>query len=704
MNVRLPDGRTISVPTNDPQQAAQIARRALAYEAANKTRPQNTFATTAADAMTLGADRPFDAALNAGITGVKNIGLRLTGQTPTYGMGDTFQATRALENDRAKQFSEAHPIQNVMSGLLGGMATPGVGQAGKFVTAGGDILKGATGIAPAIARMAGVGIRSGAIGTGVGAVNGLTTADPGHEGQGVVNGAGAGLLTGLAAPVAGKIAGQVVEKVGAPLVRTVTRAANKAVGGALLDPAKNAGQRLAETLKADGATPDQLKGILNDWLKSGVSPTLMDAASSLPNGGQATLGLLRGAAMKAGPGRGVAVDYGKQVAADLQDNAIGLTRKLTPNTAPADTVKAGLKTSRDALAAEQYPAAYPTPVDTAPLMDAVGGKAGRAAVGQAETIADAKRFAPELQELSGIRAAATPPPPSALPAGTDGLGPDAQAQIRTQLGLDSPQLPPVARLGTLDHIKQAFGNMADEADAAGQPQKARGYGDRGREIDQHLAEVSPDYAVARDNYHQGSNRMEGVDLGKTALNAMPDDYAAQMAELQSRVNGQGPSPAQMDAGVGHRQALTDAIGRPTDGATGVLNRISTATNQGRNLATTYGDDAAGKYQDGISKLVDQINNARRINPNTGSDTAGRLFDAQMVDPLPKPSFSLPHLIMGAINKVRAGATLTDAERQAILTMGTSAPDLDALAVKDRVTGSPVSGYLAVPAASAAGRQ
>jgi hypothetical protein len=231
-------------------------------------------------------------------------------------------------------------------------------------------------------------------------------------------------------------------------------------------------------------------------------------------------------------------------------------------------------------------------------------------------------------------------------------------------------LPPTVRLGTLDHIKQSLNTMGQDAAARGDNRLAAGLFQRATEIDDHLADISPDYATARDNFHQGSNRVEGVKLGRTGLTASPDDFAAQMRDLQGRVNGQGPSPAQLDAGVGYRQEMTDALAHQPAGAVGVLKRIGTAEDQTANLATTYGADRAAQFQSGVNNLRRQVANSRFIDPSTGSQSAGRLSDAIDLQDVSPPKLSPMGAIFDIVNKVRRGATLTDEERQALLTMGT----------------------------------
>jgi hypothetical protein len=736
--VKLPDGRVIQTNAKNPADAMAGARRFLAYEdVANRQSgdaayqagqdnpnvpawmkvlgkfthdvlqptigaPLQGVSNAAANGATLGLDDAAMGGVNAAITGVRNLINQARGKTPAYSAGDAYAAQRAYDKQQAGIFARNHPIAATATSLAGGFAMPGAAQLGEL-TAGKGLpgVLGAKGLLPTVAR-------SGAIGAGVGTINGAANAKPGQELAGASNGAIMGGLTGAAIPALAGAAGAAVNRVAKPVATAGVRLANKAFGGTLLDHNQVAAQHLASALKADGADPATIGDAVHAWLMDGVTPSLMDAASSLPSGGRHTIGLLRGVTLKAGPAQGVATNYADQIAADLQDSAISKARALTPDKRPAQTVLGALQQSRDDMAQQLYREPSATPVESAPVVDAVSGQTGRDALRMATKLADANRASEELAQLQAIRSAANPPPAPPLPAGAENLGPAAQAQVRQQLGLDDgPALPPMVRLGTLDHLKQGLNQMGQDAVARGNNRLAAGLFQRAKDIDDYLADQSQPYQMARDNFHQGSNRMEGVRLGLSGLTASPEDLAASIQDLQSRVQGQGPSPAQLDAGVGYRQAITDAIGRPTEGATGVLNRLSTATNQSRNLATVFGQGAADRFQAGIGRLVDQVNNARAINPGTNSQTAGRLADAALVD-LPSIPLTRAGIVSGLINKVRSGLTLTDPERTALLDMGTARggtlpPDVMSLLAPKAAPTYALSGALSVPLAVAASR-
>jgi hypothetical protein len=237
-------------------------------------------------------------------------------------------------------------------------------------------------------------------------------------------------------------------------------------------------------------------------------------------------------------------------------------------------------------------------------------------------------------------------------------------------------------LGTLDRIKIALNEAGDAAKRGDNPSLGGGFFSRAGEIDQHLADNNPDYATARDNFSRASAGIDALDHGATGVTAIPEDYAANLHDFLSKG---GPDAGKM-AAIGYRQALTDRIGAPAEASTGTLNKVSTSTNQGRNLAETFGPEHAEAYRAGLRDLVDQLSNARSINPNTGSPTALRLADMGLVDPssVTPPRIGPVQLVLHAINKVRAGATLTDEERKLIAQIGTRTPDLGTLDLSDQL--------------------
>lgn len=157
---------------------------------------------------------------------------------------------------------------------------------------------------------------------------------------------------------------------------------------------------------------------------------------------------------------------------------------------------------------------------------------------------------------------------------------------------------------------------------------------------------------------------QAIGAGQKILTDTPDVYASNLGA--NTTLGANLGIAQT-AGA---RALEDAIGRPAEGSAGVLNRISTATNPGRNLSATYGADTARDYQQSIAQMVDQVKTARYIDPNTNSQTPGRIADQSLVEGVLNFPKTPMGWVMSALEKFQRGATLNDAERQAIVQIAT----------------------------------
>lgn len=697
IQVTLPSGRVTTINTDDPKVAAATARAFVMKDPYESTiaqvRKQPALGALTGEGETFVRGVPFLSEAQALIPTLAGMGEdALKGQPASF--DKSWTAARARQQALVDSYKHDHPIA---SSLVKGtaLATPiaaaiASGGATALPTIEADAPAAVKGVSGFLKNTIKQAPKAAVTGGTAGAVYGA--AQPGDLATRLDNaqtGAEVGATVGtLVPPVAvggAKLIGNVASKAGT----TLARAANKASGGVLLDEAQTASQRIIEALKADGATPDAIRQAMNGFLKNGATdPTLIDVASRLPSGGSNTLALVRAAAAK-GSARGVASTYADQTAADLQGNAIDATRALTPDTQPAAVVRDSAVADRAAQAKSEYGAPYSQTVNAAPVISALDGDAGRVGIGGAYKDADALRLGDQQAELARLRAAAGPVEIPEARIGSDTLPPSPQLAAALKaagVGAQDDTIP--VSLGTLDRVKIALNDAGQGAARAGNNSQAAGFFQRAAEIDDHLASQNDDYSAARDGFARRSAAIDALDHGATGLMAHPDEYEAALTDLRTRAadpNAPDADPAGDMAGIGYRQALTDAIGAPTEGATGTLNKVSTSTNQGRNLEATFGPEGAQAYRDGLKDLVDQLANARSINPNTGSPTAMRLADLGLVEPsdvtIPKPSVA--GVIMHAVNKIRAGATLTDAEREMITRIGTLKPDISSLDLPDQ---------------------
>lgn len=192
------------------------------------------------------------------------------------------------------------------------------------------------------------------------------------------------------------------------------------------------------------------------------------------------------------------------------------------------------------------------------------------------------------------------------------------------------------------------------------------------------AERAADLTARRANITGAVADRTAVNVGRGVLSTPSDEYAVSM----TGVNGRVPL-----AQVGAARELAGMIERPTEGATGVLNRVASSTRATKNLASTYGDQPAADYQRSVGNAVEKVQNARFINPNSGSQTAPRLADETLVERIPT---SKAGLVKAILDRFKAGATLTEAERAELVKLATGDAGKVAPKIMARTPHSPVS--------------
>jgi hypothetical protein len=256
-------------------------------------------------------------------------------------------------------------------------------------------------------------------------------------------------------------------------------------------------------------------------------------------------------------------------------------------------------------------------------------------------------------------------------------------RLRDTLGADSPQWEALrqealsrvlGRDSGTENYGAAFGRFNREA-----PQLAR-------------ILVSPaDLASvrsARGNIASAVADRRALETGRGVMTTPTDQFRPSMTAIQDR---------RELAQTGAAGELVGMIERPPEGATGVLNRIGTATRARNNLSETFGQDAAADYQAAIRNSVEQVQNARFINPNSGSQTAGRLADEELVASIPTSKLGLIATIVG---KMRAGVSLTDQERQILVEIATSPANFGLSRVEEALAPPPAPRMVGQPSVRA----
>ena len=694
----FPDGTTdaqvrAALATYKPS-AAQLALADA--QARQRSAPQQVRAIT--NGATLGLANLVDAGGAAAETGFYN--LTHPGQAK-YGMADAFNAVRQESHDADTKFAREHPNQAMALGLLGGLAMPGSSLIGGAI----DGIK----IANPLLRIGAKTLASSAVGGGMGAINGAASAAPGQEAQGAVRDGVTGLVLGASAPAVTAIGGQVL-KAGARAATTVARATNTAVGGGLFKPTKIAAQRLTEAMNEDGLKPAVQKQILNGWLTKGITPSIVDLAGP----GSKTAALLRSAALNSTQARPIISNYADRVMGQVQRDAANAARQLTPGEMrPAPVVQNALKADRSAMAAKEYPSGVP--VDTAPIVEQISGVPGGQAINSAKYTADVYNQADQLSQFGKLRKAANPGEPATLPPGTENFGPDAIAQIRQQLGLGY-EPPPSMDISSLKNMSDAFNGMgADALTNAKTARNAPGLFDRAKAIDAHLSDVSPEYAIADQNFAQRSRNMDAIDVGGQGYALPTHDYTAQLEALSppsGHYSITTPDLTGNGAQIGFRGKLVDQIRSQNPGDMGVLKTIGTNPDIADNLALTFGKDVAdhfagqGSVADNmrgqINLLRDRAATARSIDSAAGSRTALNAIDS--ADELQIPHLTHAGLFGDLIRRLNLAARSSPEEYAALARLGTSdAPDVLSTLQVNRSSPQRIQDYMDANGSKAAQR-
>ena len=578
------------------------------------------------DAFTMGAGNviPIQDEISGALSG-----LRQAGGALVHGrdVGQAFKGGYAAGKDVKQQDIDAlaaqHPIAYNAGSILAGLGRsvpggPAAAQAGSKLV-----------------ETAKNGLKAAGVGGGLGLLIGASDSE-GVEGR--LKGAAKGGALGAALGGGLSVAGEAIVN---PALKTTARIANKATGGKLINPNRLAAQRLTEALRKDGLNAQQVQTAMNEWLKNGNTPQLMNLA------GENTRRLIRAAAGKGGEAGALAASNVETLAADLQGNAIKQTRALTPEKRAAQIVSDAIKAKRSGLADVQYKAPYSEPVQVDEgVISALSDEPGKAALRRARTAAVARRNAQQVAEIDQMLAA-------------------------LETGGDLPQVSG----GALDRVKIAMGGRGAKMNQSPDTRDiASGLFDRANEIDAAL-EAVPGLQPARQTYRGMTAQDQALELGGSNAFNNPDEYIQALRDkIAMATPVDNPFPVTGDdirgaAGVGLARDIERQIGAPTEGATGFLNKLSTGTNSGRVLEETFPGQAE-QYREAINQLVGQLNDARFISPNHGSQTALRLEDTGLIDAIPT---SKTALIAKLVDAIKSGASITDAEREAIVRLGIASP-------------------------------
>lgn len=668
-NVTLDDGSSISVPATSPEAAQRFVTEVYTPTGRAYADAQERAASTPGQVRALNQGftynliTPLDAAGAAAETGVNNfLGNMGIGDGAGYGMGDAFNAVRSAEGAAARDFAESNPVQSIGLNVTGGLLNPLTRVGGRFAAGqrGGQGLLASQELAPIVARSA-------ALGAGTGAVAGAAGSEPGDELGATGRGALLGGLVGGGAPVAGRVASATARYTGLDQLPAV---ANRMTGGRV--PALNGSvdrralARLSESLRQDGVSEDQLRTAMNEATRRGITPNLLDLIG--PNATR-TRSLIVGAAQAPGPGMTAGAQYANDVRGTLTDDAIEQAYRLTPGetrtaAAYADDLGRTNRQLADELYAEPYQARVLMTDETRRALNGMGPQMNAAR--QESSF----RFPDQAQDIAALAS-----------GGADDVSAAALDRINRQIAQ-------AGRNAGLPGDSQNLGLAAD-------------YGARSGALNETLDAV-PGLLPARSTFRGYANAQEGVDVGRSALQPQtrPADYLDQLDTLQrteaiSEMGAGIPIPSAREAaGVGLRDEIVQRLGREREGAIGALNGLAgraEGNNARQVLEGTYGPDSAEIFQGGMGMLRDRGALANFMDSTRGSPTAGRLTAGGMADAPGIPATL--QAAIGVLSKIRRGVTLTDADREALVRIGTQFRQQPQFQLGPR--GAPVSGR-AVP--------
>lgn len=672
IGVKLSNGKTVNIDTDDPQAAVAAGRKIDAEEAASQDAKRYVGSTPAPVAhagrsVSLGLSSHLNAATGALNTGIS----RMMGRDPGYGMGDAYNAIVREENAAEGRYADSQPDKGVFSSLAWGALMPGNKAIFDLVKKGG-------------AGLLGMAARSAPVAGALGAVGGGLAADPGETLAGAARGAKIGAAVGAAAPYVGAGVGAAAERVAAPVARTVVRAANRATGGQMLNPRQEAGKRLAESLRLDGLNADQIRAGINAWLRDGnEAPALLDVA------GRNTTRLLRAAGSKnETEAQNAAIGYRDSTRSNMIPRARRATQALTPGEtrSPTQYGEHLREQQRSQATADYGPVRNIIVAPSDRLHLALSGEPGRAALAQARRGAAYNQDAAAVRELDELSAA--------LESGD--------------------RIPPIGA-GVLDHIQRAFGEIGEGLSSPMQPSSSRYAGRgafmRGEQVDSELAGV-PELGPARANFRGYQAQRDAVELGENALgeSRLGVDYADELENLSQR-NPEMADEVRRAAGVGVRGDYMRRLGASRENRAGLLDDLSQPSDAALVQDTTFGPEAGGRYRRVLGRETQRFRRANDIANDTNSQTAGRLGD-EARDIKAPPSINPVNAALFLINKARNASTMTDAERLALIEMGTGSvtdvppallPLLKAAAARVQASAGATAG-VAAPVAAVAGRR
>lgn len=323
--------------------------------------------------------------------------------------------------------------------------------------------------------------------------------------------------------------------------------------------------------------PDAARAKAQEFRDAGVEPTLVDVA------GDRGRRFVRATGVKSDMAGEALAANAKTVSASAKPAVMERTRNIGPMPGKsADDLRVETRQARDSGASEQYREPYQQPVSfTSEMRAALADEPGRQALQQARKAAVARMDRGQVDEIDSLLGAAGDPP--------------------TQVSA-----------GTLDRIRIALRERSTAAVKKDQGAYASGLKQRQGMIDQTLDRV-PALAPARADYRAKSQALDV--LGKKRQDVFSTDPRSYGQWLESL-----PPEARQANAVAIRQEILDTLGGQRSSTFGTVDELATSQYAQANLRQALGPEA-DKYLAHLTARLDQVRNARMVDPNAGSRTA-----------------------------------------------------------------------------------
>lgn len=384
------------------------------------------------------------------------------------------------------------------------------------------------------------------------------------------------------------------------------RLANPFSATAAASPEEMAANIFAQRARVD---PSVMRERAAKMEGSGVAPSLIDV------GGDKGRRFIRAAGVKSEQSGEVLADNARRVSSSAKPAIMARTALVGPGKGTtSDDLLAHLVDAREQSARTNYGPAYATEIEVTPqIRSALGGKDGRAAIGRAIRAAEARRDVAALEDLRGLQRTIREGRP---------INPQPFS-----LGAMSEETRPMISAAALDRIQIALGKTARHLDKNDASDIAAGLKGRQTQINGALDAV-PELGPARADYRTKSQAIEVLGGGPRGAKGRQDIFSSDPSSYGKWLQSLSPE-ARVANKVAIRQEILDTLGGQRSSTFGSVDELATSEYARDNLRQALGPEA-DRYIANLEGRLQQVRNARIVDPNAGARTAVLENDLQGV--------------------------------------------------------------------------